>query len=66
MSAKAILEDDMRDYAMYDSDDSEIDEQWRDFSEGVIDDDSQFLSTKKTTVGGGGGGGGKRGSPRPR
>ena len=43
----------------YDSDEDDIGEDWRDFSEGVIDDESQFLSKAKSVAGMGTGSGSK-------
>ena len=62
-NAPAITQDDMVDYSHFDSDDSDLNEQWRDFSEGVLEDDSQFLSKQRTPGSGGGRG---RGGRKPR
>ena len=56
-----ISADDMMDY---DSDEDDIGEDWRDFSEGVIDDESQFLSKVKAVSGSGSGSGGPRSGGR--
>ena len=63
------LDDDMVDYSRFDSDEDEIGEHWKDFADGVIEDQSEFLQNQKSKVqgqrrssrgrrGGGGGGGG--------
>lgn len=65
------LDDDMKDYSRFDSDEDDIGEHWKDFADGVIEDQSEFLQNQRSKVqgqrrssrgrrGGGSAGGGGR------